>query len=95
MVRAGCCGGEEKAVLLLSVPAVAATAVFVFLPALQGIRASLSTWQGFGPMNFVGLSNYTSALHNPLFWQSMRTTVLFTALSTVGIVGMGLVSPRP
>jgi raffinose/stachyose/melibiose transport system permease protein len=84
-------GARKSTIVLAVVPAVAATAVFVFLPALQGIRASLSTWQGFGPMNFVGLRNYTSALHNPLFWQSMRTTVVFTALSTVGIVGMGLV----
>jgi raffinose/stachyose/melibiose transport system permease protein len=64
--------------------------VFLFVPALQGIRTSLSSWSGFGDLTFVGLTNYTDALQDPLFWQSMGRSVLFTLLSTVGVVVIAL-----
>jgi raffinose/stachyose/melibiose transport system permease protein len=71
-------------------PAVILMIVFLFVPALQGIRTSLSSWSGFGDLTFVGLTNYTDALQDPLFWQSMGRSVLFTLLSTVGVVVIAL-----
>jgi raffinose/stachyose/melibiose transport system permease protein len=87
---AGTVGARRRTTALAIIPALALTALFLFIPALQGIRTSLSTWKGFGPLHYVGFQNYTDALHNAIFWQAMSRTVQYTVLSTAGIVVLGL-----
>jgi raffinose/stachyose/melibiose transport system permease protein len=88
--RTGIVGARRRTALFALAPAVALLVVFLFIPALEGIRTSLSSWNGFGPLNFVGLSNYTDALENPVFWSSMYRSVTYTVLSTVGVVVIAL-----
>jgi raffinose/stachyose/melibiose transport system permease protein len=88
--RTGIVGARRRTALFALSPAVALLVVFLFIPALDGIRTSLSSWNGFGPLNFVGFSNYTDALANPVFWSSMYRSVTYTVLSTVGVVVIAL-----
>jgi multiple sugar transport system permease protein len=37
------------------------------------------------------LANFTRALHNPVFWRALGTTLLYATLTMVGSVGAGLV----
>jgi raffinose/stachyose/melibiose transport system permease protein len=89
--KTGIVGAKRRTAILALAPAAILMIVFLFVPALDGIRTSLSSWSGFGPLDFVGFSNYTDALTNPLFWQSMLRSVIFTVISTVGVVVIALI----
>jgi len=46
-------------------------------PLVFSLAMSFYKWDGITSAKFVGLSNFTSTLTNPLFWTSMRNVVLF------------------
>jgi ABC-type sugar transport system permease subunit len=70
---------------LLLLPALAAIAFILIWPTLQ---IGLYSFQNFGepqiigtqPAQWVGFSNFTTTLHDPEFWLSLRTTVIFAAV---------------
>jgi N,N'-diacetylchitobiose transport system permease protein len=45
--------------------------------------------RGASPPEFVGLDNYRSVLENELFWQSLRNTVMFAAITVAGTLVIG------
>ncbi|PDQ36170.1 MAG: sugar ABC transporter permease [Candidatus Lumbricidophila eiseniae] len=66
--------------------------IFLFLPILWAIQLSLQETKGFGTPEWVGWSNYVKLVTDPVFWQSMGNTIVFT-LVTVPIdlaAGLGL-----
>jgi ABC-type sugar transport system permease subunit len=52
---------------------------FTVWPLIQSLVLAFS--QTFGPRRstFIGLSNFSFLLHDPLFWQALRNTVIYTA----------------
>lgn len=45
--------------------------------------------RGASPPEFVGLDNYRNVLENELFWQSLRNTVVFAAITVVATLVIG------
>ena len=45
----------------------------VLLPMVLTVGYSFTDWDGFGPMTFVGLDNYTRAIGGDLFRRSRRS----------------------
>ncbi len=68
-------------------------AVFA-LPIVQTVQLSFSDWRGFGPIDFIGIGNYVDVLTGEDFWNSLRLTVLFAVLATVGIVALRAAARR-
>ncbi|SFJ25321.1 multiple sugar transport system permease protein [Paenibacillus sp. UNC496MF] len=61
---------------------------FVFGPMIASFVISLTKWDLLTPAKFVGFKNYAKALHHdPLFWQSLKVTVVYSVFS----VPLGLV----
>lgn len=56
-------------------------AVFGLFPITAGMVMSFISWDGAGPMNFVGLKNYIDLINTKLFWKSLSNTAI------IGIVG--------
>ncbi|MDF2374306.1 MAG: sugar ABC transporter permease [Rhizobiaceae bacterium] len=75
-------------------PAVIVTLVIVFLPMLQAMWMSLHDYVLFRPksFDFVGLDNFTKALADPVFWISLRHTVLWIALTVPAQMLLGLIT---
>jgi multiple sugar transport system permease protein len=84
---------ERRAGLLLSAPFVLVYLVFVIGPLLMGVVVSLfnTTTVKSGLGAWVGLSNYTKVCADPLFWQAMWHSVLFTLFTTPPLVVLALV----
>jgi multiple sugar transport system permease protein len=63
-------------------------------PVYVTIRNSLhNVGAGFDPHPaFVGLRNYAALLYDPIFWHSVRVTVLFTLGNLIGSFGLGLLT---
>lgn len=59
-------------------------------PVIDVINLSFFSWEGLGPKTFVGLANFGKLFHDPRFYNSMYNTLLFTVMTVVGQVGIGL-----
>jgi len=51
---------------------------------------SLALVEPLSKARFVGLNNFTSLLRDSLFWNSVKTTILYTAVSVSGVFFLGL-----
>lgn len=54
--------------------------VFVLGPMLVSLAISLTRWDLLTPPRFVGLRNYERMIADPLFWQSLKVTAIYTLL---------------
>ncbi len=73
-------------------PALALLVVFVYYPIADNVRLSLFSWSAFSSAPaFVGLDNYSTAVHDPVFWHSLWNNVLYAVVSLVFQVGLALV----
>ncbi|MGJ6967288.1 carbohydrate ABC transporter permease [Streptosporangium sp. G11] len=78
--------------LLFVAPFLVVYVAFLVWPLLLGLRMSLTSVNIAGTnAGFVGFANYAEAFADPRMWRSLWNTVLFTALSTVPLVVLGLV----
>jgi len=68
---------------------------FLGYPLFYGVYLSFYHREVAGVPTFVGLNNFVTLSNDPIFWQAVRNTVLFTAVATVlkasGGLGMALV----
>lgn len=75
--------------LLLISPALAFVIAFALIPLGFGVYISLTNWPLVGAYHFIGLANYTALVHNSVFLQSIRFTLLYTAIVTLPILVFG------
>lgn len=65
--------------LLYIFPVFGGIIAFQAIPIVVSMYLSLADWNGIQPPEFVGLGNFRQMFTNdPLYWQTLRNTVLFT-----------------
>src|SRR5699024_4460282 len=81
-------GRAELAGCLFIAPLMFGILAFQLVPIVVSIAASSTNWDAITPPQLVGPANYTGLAQAPLFWTTLRNTVLFTLgvipLTTVG-----------
>lgn len=55
--------------------------IFLFVPIVWAIVLSFQETKGFGTPDWVGLDNYARLFGDPVFWQSLGNTAIFTLLT--------------
>jgi len=77
---------------LFLAPYLALFAVFLVLPLLSGLGLSLFQWElvSPAPARFVGLANYSEALHDKYFWKALAATFRFVVLQVPLSVALAL-----
>ena len=74
---------------LLLLPQLLVTAIFFLWPAEQALEQAFYQEDAFGlSREFIGLENFAALFTDPLYYQSMLTTLVFSF--SVAIVGMSL-----
>ena len=73
-------------IALMVAPTLVFFTVFVIFPIGYSLYYSLTSFLGFGAARFVGLANYGTLLHDPLFWTSLRNTMIILVLSVVVLI---------
>ncbi len=64
--------------------------VFKYVPLLDNIRISLTSWNLFSPTKkFVGLQNYINIFTSEMFYQVLGNTFFYTFWSTIISLGLG------
>jgi len=72
-------------------PSAVLIAVFILEPILQSGWMSLHDWSiGEASHQFRGLGNYRDLLQDDRFWNSLKVTSIYTLVTVVGQVGLGL-----
>ncbi|MFI0943237.1 carbohydrate ABC transporter permease [Streptomyces sp. NPDC021020] len=82
---------EAAVSLAMMGPAVVLYTVLTVVPVGVAIYLSLTDWNGFSSVNFIGLDNYRHLFDDPSSTDSWYVTALIAVLGTVFEVGLGLV----
>ena len=84
--------GARASALVLLTPALGLCAVFIFIPAILAIAGSFYTF-GITSREWepAGLSNYTRAFADPIFWIALRNNLIIVIGSIVLQVGFGTI----
>jgi len=76
----------------MTAPALIILAGVIGYPVVDAVIVSFSNQSLVYPANaFVGGANYKQLYHDPLFWQSLRNTVIYTGVSVVVALLLGLI----
>lgn len=62
---------------LFIMPAIVLFGVVIVASSLQSIWISLHHWDGFGPLQWVGLGNYQELLGDPQFYTSLKNNLIW------------------
>ena len=81
-------GGEGLLAALLLAPALLIIGLFGLAPLFAALAMSLFDLTGTSPL-FQGLGNYTTALRDPAFWNSVRVTVWYAVLVVPATLAIG------
>jgi multiple sugar transport system permease protein len=74
---------------ILVLPIIAFEGVFIIYPIVKGILTSFKS-QELGASGSFTVGNYSRMLQDPVFWQVLRVTLVFTALVVVLMLIVGL-----
>jgi len=83
--------GRRKVILPFLLPAFLVYTIVFIYPAMDALRVSLHTWNGFSEqMTFIGLGNYRRMLNDPTFWTALRNTAIIAFVGGLGIFALAL-----
>ncbi|MGP9538631.1 carbohydrate ABC transporter permease [Brachybacterium sp. AOP43-C2-M15] len=72
---------DTKLALVFIAPASVGLLVFLVWPLLTGLYYSFTEYTTLTPPQWVGLENYSRLLSDPIFWNSLKVTVLYVAIN--------------
>jgi len=83
---------ESIAGYLFVLPDAVGLLIFVGGPMLLSLSLGFFSVSGFGEYSFVGLANYRRMATDPLFWRSLRVTIVYIValVPSLYVVGLGL-----
>jgi glucose/mannose transport system permease protein len=82
---------DRLTAVLVVLPSIVATAIFVYGFIGWTVRVSLSKWTGLNPdYTFVGLQQYLRLARDPRFAIDVRNTLVFTVLFLTSCIVLGL-----
>jgi multiple sugar transport system permease protein len=69
---------------LVMAPALLSILIWAYYPLARGLQIAFLDYRLIGASKYVGLDNFIDAFHTPTFWNGLRLSVEYTAL-TLGI----------
>jgi multiple sugar transport system permease protein len=83
---------ERLAAYLFLLPGFTVFGVVVLYPIARAFQISLYHWSIVPgtASQFIGLDNYSRALHDPIFWRALENTAFYMALTVPAQIALGL-----
>lgn len=72
--------------LIFLIPSMVLLLVFVLWPMIYSVVMSFFEWNPLKGKTFIGLENYTTLLHDSLWWTSFKNTILYILMNVPLIV---------
>ncbi|MET9352015.1 sugar ABC transporter permease [Streptomyces sp. NPDC006617] len=73
--------GDGRLAAVFVAPALLGFVVFLLWPTLRGVYLSFTRFNLLTPARWVGLDNYVRMVHDPVFWDSLRVTVVYVVVN--------------
>ncbi|MFI8946308.1 carbohydrate ABC transporter permease [Streptomyces sp. NPDC053750] len=73
--------GDGRLAAVFVAPALLGFVVFLLWPTLRGIYLSFTRFNLLTPAQWVGLDNYVRMVNDPIFWESLRVTVVYVVVN--------------
>lgn len=77
---------------ILIAPALLGFIVFAAYPTLRGIYLSFTDFRVLGDANWIGGANFIRMMSDEVFWNSLRVTIYYVALSAGGVIVLSLIT---
>ncbi len=71
---------------LFLAPLLVLLAAFILYPVIMNLVASFTEWKGYGPMKWIGLSNYRAMMSDQAFWTSISNTAILVCYIPVSTI---------
>jgi len=71
------------AAYLFITPSFLGVLVFIAFPVLFALYMSVQQWDGITTPQFVGLGNFVSIFQDPIFWITLRNTLIYTVVTVI------------
>src|SRR3974390_661524 len=81
---------EHWLAVVLMLPTVVVLGLFIPYPFVKGVMLSVTDAKVGVPGTFVGWTNFEKILHDPIFLTAVRNTFVYTAVTTVFKLALGL-----
>ena len=75
---------NKKSIAVLVIPGIAIMLFAISIPLIISLYLSLFRWTGFGPMHFLGGTNYARIVQDRTFWRSLLNVCMLIVV-TIGI----------
>lgn len=66
---------------LYVLPAGAIMSAFLVYPVVRSFLIAFTSWDGLGPSTWAGLANFRRLLADPVFWHSLKNTLIWVVMS--------------
>lgn len=64
--------------------------IIVIIPSVFGLLLAFTDWSGYGPINFIGLDNFSKLFQDSIFFKSLSNNLIWTALFLTVPIAVGL-----
>jgi raffinose/stachyose/melibiose transport system permease protein len=75
---------------LFILPLLILNLIVVVVPSIFGLLLAFTDWSGYGPINFIGLKNFTALFEDPIFFKSLGNNLIWTAIFLTVPIAVGL-----
>lgn len=72
---------QQRTAICFLLPNLVGFVIFILYPVFRALIISLTNWDGFQTMDFVGLKNYISLFSDQTFVISLKNTLLYTVVT--------------
>lgn len=72
---------NSKTGLYLVSPTIIGLIMFILFPIIFSFILTFFEWDGLSDAKYVGFNNYTKLGNDPLFWKSLKITLIYTAIT--------------
>jgi ABC-type sugar transport system permease subunit len=76
---------DGSAPYLFLAPLFVLLCAFILFPVIMNMVVSFADWKGYGPMKWIGLSNYRSMMGDEAFWTSLWNTASLVCYIPVSV----------
>ncbi|MBE1440611.1 carbohydrate ABC transporter permease [Paenibacillus sp. OAS669] len=77
---------SKSIIALYVIPSLLLVLALIYLPIVLTGYYGLMKWDGVGKMSIIGLHNYTTLLHDELFWNSAKHSFLLALFSALSLL---------
>lgn len=84
--------GNKKIMVFMLLPTLAIYITYIFVPIIIAVYYSFTKFSGIGKPKFNGIENYVELVKDPVFWISLKNSMIIFVLSVVFLTALSFLA---